>query len=111
MCTNVPVNTTDPNLDALTTGDALSVLTAYDKFDVTNLYTVTEKSETTNLMKATGTAYVPETCLNNVLIVPKMNVTNALINNLLTHTETEPIIIVLNTQPWFVENNATSVLR
>ena len=51
-----------------------------------------------------------ETPCSNVLLIPEINATNALINNLPTHTEPEPIINVLNTQPWLVENNATSVL-
>ena len=83
-------------------------MSAYDKFDVTNLYTVTDESETSNLLQPTGTAYVPETCHNNVLIGPKMNVTNPLINNLPTHPETESLIHALNAQPRLVENSATS---
>ena len=46
MCSNVPVYTTAPNPVTLMSSDALIALFAYDKFDVTNLYTVTDKSET-----------------------------------------------------------------
>ena len=41
---------------------------------------------------------------------PKINATNALINNLPTHTETESLIHVLNAQPWLVENSTASML-
>ena len=91
-------------------GDALNTLTAYDRFDVTNLYTITEKSDTSNLLQSTGTAYGPETCHNHVLIRPKMNVTNPLINNLPMHIETESLIHVLNAQPWLAKNSAASTL-
>ena len=51
-----------------------------------------------------------ETCHSNVLIGPKMNVTNPLINNLPMNTDTESLIHVLNVQPWLVENSAASRL-
>ena len=51
-----------------------------------------------------------ETPYSIVLIVQEMNVTNALINNLPTRTEPEPINNVLNTQPSLVENNAALAL-
>ena len=53
---------------------------------------------------------MPETCHNNVLIRPKMNVTNPLINNLPRNREIESLIHVLNAQPWLVENSAASTL-
>ena len=51
MCSDLPVNSNEPNLVALTTGDALSARTAYDKFDVINVYIITKKSETFNLTR------------------------------------------------------------
>ena len=100
----------------LTAGDSLTALMAYKKSDMADLYTVTEKSETSTLMKSTGTVYTPESSplsqrvgaeasRSNVLITPKINVTNVLTHIQPTHTETEPIFNALNSQPWSTENN------
>ena len=111
---------TEPSLVTLVAGDSLTALTAYKKSDIPDLYTVTEKSETSNLIKSSGIVYIPEppplspgvgakTSCNNVSIVPKINVMNILSNIQPNRAETEPIINVLHIQSWSIENDTTSV--
>ena len=92
------------------TDKANNVLSAYSEFDVLNLNTGKEKSVPTNLPRPAETVHGTETCHNNILIGPTMNVTNSLVNNLATRTNTESLIQVLNAQPWLVENSAASTL-
>ena len=43
ICSDLTGISTEPNLVALTAGDSITALTAYDKSDIPDLYTVTEK--------------------------------------------------------------------
>ena len=96
MCTEVPENTLTPNLVVLTTDAANSALSAYSEFDVLNLNTGKEKSVPISLPRPLETIHGMETCHNNVLIRPTMNVTNPSIINLPMPTNTESLIHVLN---------------
>ena len=42
-CSDLTGISTEPNLVTLTTGDSIIALTTYDKSDITDQYTVTEK--------------------------------------------------------------------